>query len=141
MNITYTEPSTFAQDARSGKVYQYGQSSGPALLRLEGILKNTAKVTELEIIEFSKKVLADARAQTPVATGDLKGSTFISSAKISKSKTVVTMGYEDWKAPFVHEDFKAKHGQGGPKFLENAMNANIGSLTASIKKRIRATRV
>lgn len=50
-------------------------------------------------------LISEANAAVPVESGELKASSFTSSGLTAKGNTAATAGYEDEKAPAVHEGF------------------------------------
>jgi len=97
------------------------------------------------MIEEADDVLAAAKADTPVKTGELRASGKRHEPVIESYNITVpiTFGVPDpYYAIFVHEDLQAQHPNGGhAKFLETAVNTAKPGMSTRIGRRIKLDRI
>jgi hypothetical protein len=83
----------------------------------------------------SAKIIIDAKKETPVDTGKLKGSLNYE-VKRSGTPTAILGSSVDYSF-IVHEDLDAFHPVGNAKFLQNAVIKNAGTLEKNVRARMR----
>lgn len=128
---------------------------------LERLLDAYPEAMGAAIYQEGLAIEADAKARTPVDTGRLRASAFVTPPKRGEITQVmvrypdsgpgessilsviatgdrrrvsVQVGYATDYAPYVHENLEAHHAVGEAKFLENAVNAR----TAGFAERVAA---
>ena len=82
------------------------------------------------LIRGGEIVKRESMLKSPVDTGNLKASSFITIGKMGKT---IFVGYTAEYAIFVHEDENAHHPVGESKFLENALVENFDAIKQALR--------
>ncbi len=107
--------------------------------RTKRIVNNvSSKVAVPALDKTARRVVRDAKAITPVDTGDLKNS--LTHEVEGGPVATAVMGSDVEYSLIVHEDLSATHVTGQSKFLEKALRKNIKTLQTNIKQAMRRLR-
>lgn len=104
--------------------------------KIDRLRKEAPEAVGAALYERAVGVMTDSKKQTPVDTGRLRSSGFVSAPmEVGPGGGMkVVMGYGTEYAVFVHEDTDASHTTGNAKYLEKALNAKAGQMAEQIAK-------
>ena len=105
---------------------------------LKDYQRQVVEATSEAIDVTSEEIIDEAKSQTPVDTGELVGSAHRDTPPaVTGTKAEAEVGFNAPYAGYVHENMKARHDKGGPKFLERAVMSVGPSLRENVLKELK----
>jgi len=107
--------------------------------KLERISRRLPTELEVALRQEAEVVATACKKATPVQYGALKGSIHVEGPRTVgtvASADIVAGGVAAPYAVYVHENMRARHKVGGPKFIERPINDAVPGLAARIAARI-----
>lgn len=108
--------------------------------KLRNVLKGFLPEVSKALFEEAQIEMAEAKRRTPVDTGDLRGSGFVSKPEYNGRTVSVGMNFGGPAAPYaiyVHEDLEAFHRVGQAKFLSSVMDESAPYMAQRVAARIK----
>lgn len=103
---------------------------------LRALAENAPRALAAALYQEGLAVDAEAVKRTPVDTGRLRATHYVSPPIVSGDKVRVEIGFGTDYAVYVHERTDARHSSGEAKFLENALAARASGMAERIGKRV-----
>lgn len=109
------------------------------LKNLNSELSKIKTVTKARLFACGLLVKGRAVKITPIKTGNLRGSAYVTPVEETARGGVVEIGYTAYYAPYVHEmpvSYNYTKSGTGPKFLEKALRESRKEIIAYLKGKI-----
>ena len=112
-------------------------------LKMQKLAEKAPVATAFGMYDAMQEVMLDAKARTPVDTGAMRDSGYVTAPEVNSNRQVsIEAGFGGPSQEYVvrqHEDTSLNHPNGGEaKFFENALDANHGLIMATIKEHVNA---
>jgi len=126
--------SGFVRKRAKGSEFDFDLDTEELETGLEQTAKNLPKAVGLAIYRAAVEIMHEAKPLTPMDTGQLRRSRFITKPYLVQGGPFVILGYSTRYAVFVHEATWIPHSPGRSKYLQKAIQNVSGDLGEKIAR-------